>query len=320
MTATQLTRRRGGSPFLVDLDIDDPPVAAARKALARGNPDPAEQLLRQTTEPNQRVYVCEALADWPGEPAFLTQWATTRPSPDTAIITAIQRTKWAWEARGGGAGSSVGASAFQTFTTRLDEVKTRLLAAAKQSPRDASMMPWLMWCARGLGDPQLSDKAFAEAVKRQPTMRAAYSSALLTHSNKWFGSRDKMFSFAREHAASAPRESGAAVLVIEAHQYVFEAFALSNERRKTYWLDPSNKMEVTGANEAAKLSGLHGMNGIRNRHWLAYGLWRAGERAAAAEHFAHLGNTWNQWPWGGYRTGFNWLLNSFGRARKQCRA
>jgi hypothetical protein len=308
-----MRRRKGGSIFLVDMDIDDEAARRARRALASGRFDAAESLLSSATDANERAYYAEALADWPGEPAFLERW-TQINSNHAATVAAIQRLKWAWEARGGGYAGAVGADAWSEFARRLPDARNRLVAAAKRNTKDATVLPWLSWCARGLSEPELSTKAFAEAIRRQPTLRGAYSSALLSVSSQWFGSEDGAFEFAREHAFTAPHGIGAPCLVIEAHFYASES--LRDEQNKSYWTQPAVRAEVEAAHQACTEQGFFGLNGLRSRHWLAYGLWKSGHFTAAAEHFQHL-RVWNQWPWGGFRTGFNWLLNPFGRARKQ---
>lgn len=320
MDASALRRRRGGSEYLVDCDVDDAQTAVARAALERGNFAPAEGLLQQAVDPNQRAYVAEALADWPGEPPFLSHWAANNSSADVALVRAIQRMKWAWEARGAGYAASVSEGAAMSFLQRLLIARDLLLDAAKRLSKDATAMPWLMWCARGLGDEDLSDKAFREAVRRQPTLRQAYSSALLTKAAKWFGTGPDCHEFARKHAASAPVGSCAAVLLVEAHEYTYEQMEPFSTQKGNYWMQASVVAEVCSANDLCGRSGLHGMNGIRVRHWLAYGLWRSGQNTTAAEHFRHIGRAWNERPWGGLRRGFNWLLNPFGKARRQCKS
>lgn len=316
---SSLRRRRGGSEFLIDCNIDDPLTASARVSISRGDFGPAEQLIKQTVEPNQRAYLAEALADWPGEPPFLAQWAGTG-SPTAALVCAIQRMKWAWEARGGGYASTVSDKAVLSFFDRLPIARDALLDAARRNPGDATAMPWLMWCARGLGEEDLSDKSFREAMKRAPTLRQAYSSALLTKSGKWFGSAADCHEFARSCAAKAPAGSCASILLIEAHEYTYEQMEPLSAHRKNYWTQPATVAEVVSANDACKRSGLFGMNGTRVRHWLAYGLWRCGQKQLAAEHFQQIGKIWNERPWGGMRKGFNWLFNQYGKARRQCRA
>lgn len=314
----KVTRRRGGTVFLIDLDIDDPGAAAARDALRRGNFEPAQTLLRAAADPNERAYYAEALGDWPGEASFLRTWVDRTGSVDAFLVSAIQRIKWAWEARGGSEGAGVSAAAWREFAKRLPLARQSLLEALKRNPRDATACPWLMWCARGLGDRRLSEKALGEAVQRCPDLRSAYSSALLTVSDSWYGSQEEMFEFARRYGAPGGAAPGAPVLIIEAHYYAFEGLPVTDPHRKTYWARLAVRDDVIAANDACTRQGFHGMNGLRTRHWLAYGPWKCGEHAAAAAHFEAIGGTWNQWPWGGLRRGFNWLFNSFGRARRQC--
>jgi len=168
-------------------------------------------------------------------------------------------------------------------------------------------------------DRGLTKKAFSQSLKRPPALRQTYSFMLLAKTPKWGGDENDMFAFAREHAEHAPPESGAAVLPVEAHFHTFEQIDPFTPERAQYWRRPAVRDEVLVANDRCTRGGLAGMNGVRNRHWLAYALWRAGEFTMAHEHFKHLGAARPEAPWGGMRAGFNWLFSPLKRARRESR-
>lgn len=314
----KLTARRGGSDYLVDCTIDDDTMRAARRALSRGDAGPAEAALSTTREPNARALLIESLGDWSGPAPFLERWASGSSSPGAAAALAIQATKWAWRARGGGAAKYVRDAAANEFAVRLARARDLLLKAAKADPKDASMIPHLIWCSRGLGDDELGRKAESEGLRRAPSLRAVYSSMLLSHTPRWGGSDEQSVEYARNVANTAPPESGAAVLLVEARYYESEFMLSISVQGKAFWKRPEVRSDILTADEKCREGGLAGMNGIRNRHWLAYGLWRLGETRLARPHFEAIGNARNERPWAGLRRGFNWLFSPFGKARRVC--
>lgn len=309
-----LRRRKGGSIYLIDLDIDDPEAAAARRAVRRGRFDECERLLDRQTDMNDRASYAEAIADWPGEVPFLERWASGNSANARAVL-AIQRIKRAWELRGGQWRPDM--KRYGAFQQALRAAR-EMLEASMRDPAGLVVAPWLMWCARGLGDPKLSKQAMDAVLTRQPGFRAAYSSALTTINQAWFGSCEQALEFAREHALSGQAGPGNAVLPIEAHTTTYGLLRFDDPSRKSFWQQPLIRQDVLSADELIRSRGAPGLSGVRTRHWLAYGLWQCGELARARAQFEHLGRTWNQWPWGGLRKGFNWLFNSYGRARRQC--
>lgn len=290
----------------------------ARKALLRGDWASVEEYVRSRPNANERAYALEALGDWPGRHATLVKWKKERPGPISQAATAVNEMKWAWEARGGGYASSVKDQEWQSFGERLKAARASLESAWASDSKDASLAPWLIWCSRGLGDREMGNRVFAEAVRRAPELRAVYSSMMLSHASKWGGSDEQSLAFAREVIAESPLAGGAAVCLVEAHEYVYEQIAPFTDQKKAYWLAPQVRSDVVSADDVCARGGLTGMNGVRVRHWLAYGLWRVGEHGRAKVHFLELGKVPNDRPWGGFRRGFNWLLSPYPKARRVC--
>lgn len=312
----KIFRRSGGSEFGVDCDLDDEPMRRARKALRRGNAQFADELYKTCKNANERAYILEGLADWTGDAEHLHEWKQRSSSPAAAKAVALQRLKWAWEARGASAGDLVGDGQAASFLSRLPVARDAILECLHADRRDASLVPWLMACARGLEDLNLASRAMAECLKRSPDLRAAYSSMLLVLTPKWLGSHDAMFDFARETCAQAPAESGASVVLVEAHYYTAEELDPFGPDVANYWRKPEVVSDVLVANERCSLSGFVGMPGIRLRQWLAYALWRSGQFQQARVHFEQIGSVSNYYPWRCMR--LSWLFGRFGKARREC--
>lgn len=311
-------RRSSGSPYLVDCNLDNDDSRRARRALTKGDWHAAEDFVRSRPSPSERAWAVEALADWPGRSPAIQRWIGEQRTPIALAVAAVNDMKWAWEARGGRYANFVKSDQWRNFSERLQIVRTSLQAAWNADQKDASIAPWLIWCARGLSDSRMARTAFEQATRRAPSIRATYSSMLLSHASKWGGSDEECLDFARQTMASAPPECGAAVLVVEAHYYLYEQLTPMSEEYKAYWKSPMVRNEVLMADDVCLRSGLNGMNGVRNRHWLAYGLWKCGERLRAKAHFQELGRASNEWPWGGFIRGFNWLFNPYPYARRGC--
>jgi len=308
--------RSGGSEYLVDCNIDTQAARAARKAVSSGDFDAGEQFVREAVGVNERCYAIESLADWAGDPAWLREWEQ-RGGTIARAVTAIHRVKWAWEARGGGYAPTVSDGAVTEFGQRLSLARQSLVTALEKDRKEASVVPWMLWYARGSMEPGLADQAYAEGLRRAADLRALHSSRLLSLAPKWGGEVDAMFEFARRLAGSAPRASGAAVLTVQAHDFVFEQLPPMSEHGKTYWLRPEVRSEVVEADTACRDAGLSEMNAVCVRNWLAYGLWRCGELALAKAHFEAIQAFPNSHPWLRYRRGFNWLFGPWRKARGQ---
>jgi len=249
----------------------------------------------------------EALADWPGENGVCRDWHASTKSRIARAAAGVHRLKWAWEAQG-----REGGAAWHRVKARLPGVRDELVAIARQDRDDPTILPWLLWCMTGLHDEEAVTKVFAECRRRDPTVRAAYSAMTLSRTASWFGSNQECIEWAHEHALSAPRGHGIPAILIEAHWWC------SQMTDESHWKQPRVQADVFAANEACNAEGYRGMNGVRTRHYLAFGLWKCGNYSAAKTHFRELGEVCNQWPWGGARFANRWL-NPFFKARKQCR-
>jgi hypothetical protein len=314
MTSSVVMRRRSaGIVNLAYLNADTAESVKIRQAVRRGRFDECDRMIRSTEDPNDRFHMVEACADWKSEASWLDRW---RQSGSLIGRTAywIHRLKQGWELTPWTHGR-VDLAAFHAI---LDEAKRDLVAIAKESGRDATAIPWLMWVARASRDHAFARKLFTEGVRCEPRLRALYTGALYTESAAWHGSSEECLRFAREWSEKAPRGIGAPALLVEARWFDVPSNAVFAFEQKKYWSLPEVAADVREADDRCRAEGFWGTNGWRTHQLLAFALWRAGDAAQAKPHFEAAGKTGNEFPWQSVRTGLNWLFYEYPKARKKC--
>jgi hypothetical protein len=302
-------KRKPNTPNLADTTLDDATASRARSWLRRERFEDCERLIAGAADPNDRAYYTEALADWPSESVAIRRWVALKPSAVAQRVALIHAAKQSWNLSPWTRGQVDPAA----FRQALGEVKDGMLKLAKADAQDASIFPWLQWVARGLSDPDLSRKAVAEGIRREPRLRALYSSALYSESPSWFGeSEEALLEFAKRQAAAAPRGIGACVLPIEAHWLN----ATMHGPGDSYWKRPDVRADALAAHASLEADPPPGVNGTRAWQGVLYALWKAGEGGAAAQHAPHVGRAPNEWPWGSVRLGLDRIFNDFYKARR----
>ena len=184
------------------------------------------------------------------QPQALTDWCRNDPR---AALPRLLLGCWgigaAWKARGSGISASE--QGRQQMRVHLAQAETEFRAAAALDPADPSAYAFLITVARGLNqDPSVAHQLFAEAKARDPQHEYAHRAMLTFLCEKWHGSHDQMFAFARQSASAAGRGSVLPALLIQAHlerwlyYKNFEKDAAGAER---YLGDPQVVGEVTAA-------------------------------------------------------------------------
>ena len=184
----------------------------------------------------------QALADW------------ARNEPQAALprlLRGCHAIGAAWKARGHG--QKVTKEGGQLFHTHLREAEVELRAAAALDPADPSPYAFLITVARGLNQGHAAAQQwFAEAKARDPEHQGAHRAMLAFLCEKWHGSHDQMFAFARQAAAGCRRGSTLPQLVILAHLerwLYYKSFAEDAAGAERYLQDPQVIAEVIGAFE-----------------------------------------------------------------------
>lgn len=287
------------SPIL-DPGFADPVIAAVRSQLEAGNTSELESLLASVRHPDDRYFYVERLSD-ATQGAWLGDWIKREPkSPAANLVGGVYMIHAAWRIRGSGYASSVPPEAWDKFFERLRCAEDLLQLAAALDKADPTPWAFLLRTARGL---QLeNDEAHArfERVRQlAPYHRPAHSQYLQGLCEKWGGSHEKMFAFARETSQAAPPGVAVHALVAEAHVERWLAEE-SEGPSAAYFTDPQVREEIAGAAAACftALPGCpQGIDSIRSRNYFAFCFHLAGDAIRANEHFHAAGNWVTDYPW-----------------------
>ncbi|MBX3359119.1 MAG: hypothetical protein KF745_11920 [Phycisphaeraceae bacterium] len=300
-----------------DSTADNEYTKPLRKRLDAGDFAAAGEALRAQRRIEDLAYVAEACADWAERPLWLEDWLDETPTAAAPrLIRGINGVKWAWVARGGG----WKAKNPDLFIARLDEAEQDLLEATERAPRDPTAWAWLVYAAIGLGhDLGEAQRRLDAAHRLAPFHRPAHTFMLQYLCEKWYGSHESMFAFARRTSAAAPPGSTAHVVVVEAHLERW-GWSLHKEGRAAaagYWKTPEVRAEIVQANDRCFRTGGFKvtMDTARARNFFAYALWKVGEHHGAAEHLRVIGTSS---PWGPWSAPLGLGGDTLKRARREC--
>ena len=311
-----LRRRPNNHVALSDFDLDAPFVAKARRRLRSGDFGPAIELLEGSTDVNELFHIVHSFADWDLEADFLQHWVSQSSSGIANTIWLIYRTKRTWDL---GPWTPTKTD-YVGLRDGLEQLKDEFLALAKRERNSALMMPHFMWVLRGLSDPDTARKVFLEGVRRQPDLRAVYSSGMTTEGPQWFGeSADSVRDFIDTWLPRAPNGIGIETLEFMAAWY--RSLGTPGDPREAgVWQDIGTRHRLGEAIERAESAGLSGHNGARTRHFIAHALYCMGEHDRAGTHLRELGPEGAECPWGRLRFGLTAIFSMYKKARKACRA
>ncbi|MCF2526646.1 hypothetical protein [Yinghuangia soli] len=302
-------RRRPSIPMpvlITDPAMGDADIAAMRDlAVASGDWKPAAAYL-EGLEPaahDRRHMAVDALADAAlRSPAWFEAWRRDRPdAPDMLAVRAEILVKKAWEARGAGRAEDTGRDAFAEFFRILEQADRACRAATDAAPAHDAV-PWVTWlnAARGQQlERAVFDRRWAALKERQPQSRAGHYAALQFLCEKWFGSHEEMFAFARAAAAEAPVGATTKLLPVQAHvEYVLQATHRDESfSRGTYWNSPAVREELLAAQAAWEARSEPGPTDLYEYSLLAYAQAQSGRWRETGALFAAAGHRVFHRPW-----------------------
>ncbi|PRX97351.1 hypothetical protein [Allonocardiopsis opalescens] len=317
-----LFRRKAAPPdpdiaaLIVDRTWQDPALDAGVDAVAEGHLAAGVALLRETrADPELRVLRTEALADAAvgGSERIAALISEHLPDDEVAdLLLWLGRTliSEAWSIRGSGYASTVGAERFKLFHTTLHKAHQPLLAATELRPDDPAPWAALQTMAMGLGVPREQfDLVWQEITRRSPHLYPAHWVRLQILAEKWHGSHDEMFAFARETVRSAPSGHPVTAMLPLAHEeYVLRRKgAIADEGGgavatvkflATYYTE-AVRSELRGASDrwCAAEPPPH-PRAIEAHHLFGAALASAGDREAARWHLGRIGDRVHGLPWG----------------------
>lgn len=241
----------------------------------------------------------------PGEQIDTTQawpdlWAQAEPdNPDARLVRARSLMFRGWEVRGTGWANSVNDKSVHEFVRLLELAVAEADAAARLLPADPN--PWAQRILLSVPlsePPSVMESMWQEVVRRDPVHREAHDFKLMYLCEKWLGSHEAMYGFARTAAADAPDGSPLHILPI----YATAEWALQRPKGgqtpEERWVGAEFGAELDNAlNRWFRVArSRHGM-WFEDLNALAYGLWRAGRHADAKPVFAAIGPYALSLPW-----------------------
>ncbi|GAA3747717.1 hypothetical protein HDA32_001552 [Spinactinospora alkalitolerans] len=197
--------------FIVGRTWHDIALDAGVDAVSEGYLAAGTALLRETREdPELRAQRVEALGRAAvgrsgGITELLTEDATEADATDILLWLGRTLIDEAWQIRGGGWAETVGRDRFKLFRATLANAREPLLAAAELDTADP--VPWecMQWLALGLElERDHKDAIWRNIAERCPTLMSAHWGRLQVLAEKWGGSHEEMFDFARQVVDAAP--------------------------------------------------------------------------------------------------------------------
>ena len=285
------------STLQFDDDLGDPAAHALRDQLEEGRITEAAAWLAAVRQWDARAFYVDCASRWSGRPAWLDPWvASSSASALPLLVRGDHAIHWAWAARGNAWEPAPGAEA--TFEERLLLAESDLRHAAELDPGDPTAPCLLIRVARGRRL-SLAEKfdTFQMLVARDPRHRRGHAEMLRSLTEKWGGSHDLMFQFARSARDGAPAGSPLHTLIVEAH---IERWLVADREGPDadYWHRPAVVEDVSEAAaaylaappvEATPLD-------IIDRSHFAFAFSAMGEWVAARRHFQAMSLPY-RWPW-----------------------
>ncbi|MGD0833320.1 MAG: hypothetical protein ABSA40_02705 [Candidatus Dormibacteria bacterium] len=280
-----------------DDDLGDRAAHALRGLIEEGRVADAASWLGAVRQWDARAFYVDSASRWPGRPAWLDRWVEA--SPDVALALLVRgdhAIHWAWAARGSAWEPLPGTAG--TFDERLALAEADLRRAAEMDPTDPTAPCLLIRVARGRRLP-LAEKfdRFQLLVARDPRHRQGHVEMLRSVTQKWGGSHDLMFQFARSARAEAPPGSPLHTLIVEAH---IERWLLADRAgtEAGYWHRADVVADVVAA-AAAYLAAPEAestpLDVIDHSH-LAFAFCAMGDWVSARRHLEAMSLPY-RWPW-----------------------
>lgn len=242
----------GGSTPRLETPDDDPDAKRLRIAQQKNDWKTLQDFFGSVTDPGEREFFVEKLADWKRRPPFLDAWVEASPRCAEAwLVRGAHGIQWAWEARTGASAENVDDNAWPIFFERLKQAWSDLNQALELKPADPTPFAELIRCAMGLQmEKEVVFSCLENSLKRGAVSWKAHSSALWFICKKWYGSHEEMFDFARAVSASAPEGSGLHALIPVAHHerlLYAVAFDQDQEFAENYFNQPEVRDEIVDA-------------------------------------------------------------------------
>jgi tetratricopeptide (TPR) repeat protein len=222
----------------------------------------------------------------------LKAWLTQHNSSHFAnACLGIIHIDYAWYARGGGFASTITEEGGRLFEERLLTAKDYLEKAYSLDQSDPAVPAKLISVATGLGlERDEMERQFRRAVLADPAHHQAYFNKLMYLMPKWHGSKEEMFSFARESVRKAPPKSRIPMVLATAHWEMYKR----SGKNASYFRNPNFWKEVKVVYQTVTKS----FPEARTTHnWFARTAYLAGDYEVAREELKIIGDDWDKDTW-----------------------
>ncbi len=227
---------------------------------------------------------------------LLNKWCEQRQSYLSYLLRGVFYIDFAWADRGNKFADKVLPEAWDAFKKRLELGRDDLLKAAELNPNSAE--PWvaLMTAYRGLSAPLKIEECFQKATAIDPKHFGAYQMMLTAKMEKWFGTNEEMFEFARKTYGEHKDDPVFAFLLIEANDELAKRMALrSDGKRSDYYKVPVNYTAVRSLiDEVRRVY----PKSLKAMTWSATIEYFVGNYAAAFKETQSMGNEVDEDIWG----------------------
>jgi hypothetical protein len=237
-------------PARLDPYRSDAEVREVANRLRSGDWAFAEDVLRRRSD---SWLVSELLAadDSPVPLSAFEAWSSSSGSALSLALLGRAQVRAAWQIRGSLVAKKVPESAWEGFFSGLEVAERTLMESVNRDP--SSSEPWvgLMRTARGLqlGRDELRER-FDNAHSRHPFRPDACAAMLQGVCDKWGGSHDEMFAFARWIDADSEPDSAARAQLYIAHFEFFVVTPGSGKLASDYFGRPDVAAELASATES----------------------------------------------------------------------
>ncbi len=203
-----------------------------------------------------------------------------------------------WKVRGGGYADSVTDKKGESFLELMRKAELELLRAYEMDKSFVGIFAPLITMETSSGNREKARQIYNDARRADPNLQDYHLSMLIALTEKWHGSDEEMFEFARENADRA----GGALngLIPAAH---FETWLVMEEGEdEDYFNKPLVQEEILMAYEGFK--NLPKGNGFLQQHqrylglnYFAFTFQMMGDNKTASEIFAEIGGHHGDRPW-----------------------
>jgi len=188
--------------------------------------------------------------------SFLDQWVESEPegNSDCFLLRAKAGVAWAWHARSSGTADMVSRQQWELFRERLHKAASDLKVAQSLCPTDplvysigVPMGMGLMGLTGGSMEGHIKEEYLKEKLKKdtqEPLFYEYHVSALQYHCEKWRGTHEIMFNYARSITSQLPDGHPLWVLIPMAH---YERNLLRGGSVISYWRQNHVVQEVEQA-------------------------------------------------------------------------